>query len=74
MTTVFVNKTLLSSESGGLKAPLFVTWFQCLVSFFICFSLSKSNGVPGLFKFPEGSPWRIETMKKVRSFASYQLN
>ncbi|XP_077296748.1 GDP-fucose transporter nac isoform X1 [Arctopsyche grandis] len=65
MTTVFVNKTLLSSQSGGLSAPLFITWFQCVVSFLICWTFSTTKGIPGMYKFPEGTPWHIDTMKKV---------
>lgn len=32
ITTVFVNKVLLSSNMVQFDAPLFITWFQCLVS------------------------------------------
>lgn len=32
ITTVFVNKILLSSNLVQFDAPLFITWFQCLVS------------------------------------------
>ncbi|XP_053600286.1 GDP-fucose transporter 1 [Plodia interpunctella] len=65
ITTVFVNKTLLSSKSVALEAPLFITWFQCIVSFSICFILSKTKGIPGVFDFPKGSPWSIDVFKKV---------
>ncbi|CAG9791784.1 unnamed protein product [Diatraea saccharalis] len=65
ITTVFVNKALLSSDTVALEAPLFITWFQCIVSFTICFTLSQTNGIPGIFKFPKGSPWNIEIVKKV---------
>ncbi|XP_013141709.1 PREDICTED: GDP-fucose transporter 1 [Papilio polytes] len=65
IATVFVNKTLLSSDSVSLDAPLFITWFQCVVSFTICFTLSKTGGIPGVFNFPKGSPWNLEVVKKV---------
>lgn len=32
ITTVFVNKILLSSNLVQFDAPLFITWFQCLIS------------------------------------------
>ncbi|KAG6461734.1 hypothetical protein O3G_MSEX012823 [Manduca sexta] len=65
IATVFVNKTLLSSQSVALEAPLFITWFQCVVSFTICYSLSKSGGIPKVFTFPSGTPWNIEVVRKV---------
>ncbi|CAD6199079.1 unnamed protein product [Caenorhabditis auriculariae] len=52
--TVFVNKYLLSSNALKLNAPLFITWFQCLVSVFICIILSKvSRFCPELLDLPE---------------------
>lgn len=65
IATVFVNKSLLSSDSVSLEAPLFITWFQCVVSFTICFTLSRTGGVPGVFNFPKGSPWSWEVVRKV---------
>lgn len=32
ITMVFVNKSLLSDPVGKLDAPLFITWFQCVVT------------------------------------------
>ncbi len=50
---VFVNKYLLSSTDLKFDAPLFITAFQCLVSFGICFILSISSSLyPNLIKFP----------------------
>ncbi|KAJ9598200.1 hypothetical protein L9F63_011120 [Diploptera punctata] len=64
--TVFVNKTLLSSHSVDLDAPLFVTWYQCVVSATICFSLRMlTKAFPYIFTFPEGSPFNWEVAKKV---------
>lgn len=65
IVTVFVNKTLLSGESVSLEAPLFITWFQCIVSFTICFTLSQAGGIRGVFTFPKGSPWKIDVVKQV---------
>lgn len=49
----------------ALEAPLFITWFQCIISFSICFTLSQNGGVPGIFSFPKGTPWSMDVMKKV---------
>ncbi|CAK1551587.1 unnamed protein product [Leptosia nina] len=65
IATVFVNKSLLSGQEVALDAPLFITWFQCIVSFTICFSLSRTGGIPGIFKFPKGTPWNLDIMWKV---------
>lgn len=64
--TVFVNKALLSSDTVNLEAPLFVTWFQCVVSYLICLVSSKlSKWYPQHIRFPEGSPYNLETVKKI---------
>jgi len=50
---VFLNKYLLKSESLNLNAPLFVTWFQCVVTVvlsIVCDFISRSN--PNLVTFP----------------------
>lgn len=47
---VFLNKYLLSSVQ--LDAPLFITWYQCLVTVFLCLMLSKISKNYGFFKFP----------------------
>jgi solute carrier family 35 (GDP-fucose transporter), member C1 len=36
ISMVYLNKALMSSESVSIPAPLFVTWFQCIVTAFIC--------------------------------------
>jgi hypothetical protein len=64
--TVFVNKALLSSQTVSLDAPLFVTWYQCVVSATICFTLSMlTKSFPQTFTFPEGSPLNREVAAKV---------
>ncbi|CAG9090533.1 unnamed protein product [Plutella xylostella] len=65
IVTVFVNKYLLSGASVNLEAPLFITWFQCIVSFTICFCLSKTGGIKGIFVFPKGTPWNKDTFLKI---------
>ncbi|CAL1534543.1 unnamed protein product [Lymnaea stagnalis] len=54
ISMVFVNKYLLSSEDLKLNAPLFVTWFQCLVTVILCVILSVGGQFfPGYVSFPE---------------------
>ncbi|XP_063823616.1 GDP-fucose transporter 1 [Ostrinia nubilalis] len=65
IATVFVNKSLLSSQTVALEAPLFITWFQCIVSFTICCTLSNTGGIPGIFVFPKGTPWSITVVRQV---------
>ena len=36
ISMVYLNKVLLSSPDSSIPAPLFVTWFQCLVTAVIC--------------------------------------
>ena len=37
ISMVYLNKALMSSESVSIPAPLFVTWFQCVVTALICY-------------------------------------
>jgi len=57
ITLVFVNKLLLSNDTLSVPAPLFVTWFQCVVTVLICWALGKAGktATPGTFlaQFPE---------------------
>ncbi|KAH7721938.1 GDP-fucose transporter [Aphelenchoides avenae] len=51
---VFLNKYLLSSPDLKLDAPLFVTWYQCVVTVALCFFCSYlSSAFPGIIKFPK---------------------
>lgn len=36
ITMVYLNKVLVSNEGISIPAPLFVTWFQCIVTVIIC--------------------------------------
>ncbi|KYN13656.1 putative GDP-fucose transporter [Trachymyrmex cornetzi] len=64
--TVFVNKALLSSDAVNLNAPLFVTWFQCIVSVAICITLRIiSQWFPDCIEIASGSPFKKDTLKKV---------
>ncbi|VDO06092.1 unnamed protein product [Haemonchus placei] len=50
---VFLNKYLLSSSDLQLNAPLFVTWYQCVVTVGLCFLLSfLSKSLPHVITFP----------------------
>ncbi|XP_053687835.1 GDP-fucose transporter 1 [Sabethes cyaneus] len=62
--TVFVNKALLSGLD--LNAPLFVTWFQVLVSSTICFVMGVlSRKFPNVINVPAGNPLDGNTFRKV---------
>jgi len=59
ISLVFLNKYLLSSKDLKLDAPLFVTWFQCIVCVVLFFLLSLTSKLfPNLITFPE---FRIDT-------------
>ena len=57
ISLVFVNKLLMSDESVSIPAPLFVTWYQCVVSVAVLFVLGRigSKSAEGSFfkQFPE---------------------
>ena len=55
ISLVFINKALLSGGTDEkLDAPLFVTWFQCVVTVGICLFLSLgAKIVPRFGTFPE---------------------
>lgn len=38
ISMVYLNKALMSSEEISIPAPLFVTWFQCVVTALICYA------------------------------------
>ncbi|KAK3913675.1 GDP-fucose transporter 1 [Frankliniella fusca] len=66
IVTVFVNKTLFSSDKIDLDAPLFVTWYQCVTSTVICFTLKVlASSFPRNFSFPAGTPLDRTVFKKV---------
>ena len=49
---VFVNKSLLSGSLS--EAPLFVTWYQCVVTVLGCYVLRQAaRYLPGKISFPE---------------------
>ncbi|XP_075044343.1 GDP-fucose transporter 1 isoform X2 [Mixophyes fleayi] len=54
ITMVFLNKYLLDSPSLRLDAPLFVTFYQCLVTVLLCKALSMMSMVipTGVIEFP----------------------
>lgn len=53
ISMVFVNKYLLSSQDLKLNAPLFVTWYQCLVTVILCVVLSVGGQFfPQYVSFP----------------------
>lgn len=64
ITLVFVNKSLLSG-STKLEAPLFVTFFQCVVTVAACYVIKfVSNRMPDKVSFPDLT-LRVNIMKQV---------
>uniref|UniRef100_A0A7S1G8B8 Sugar phosphate transporter domain-containing protein n=1 Tax=Bicosoecida sp. CB-2014 TaxID=1486930 RepID=A0A7S1G8B8_9STRA len=57
ISLVFVNKWLMSGDGTTIPAPLFVTWFQCVVTVVICWALGRAgrDAPAGSFyaQFPE---------------------
>ena len=59
ISMVYLNKILLSDEGSSIPAPLFVTWYQCLLTCIICMLLghvgeyTRSSGSSSFFnQFP----------------------
>ncbi|XP_060079008.1 GDP-fucose transporter 1-like [Ylistrum balloti] len=53
ITMVFTNKYLLSSPELKLNAPLFVTWYQCVVTAVLCVIIRFfSKMFPTMISFP----------------------
>eukprot|EP00168_Porphyra_purpurea_P015599 TRINITY_DN482_c0_g1_i11.p2 TRINITY_DN482_c0_g1~~TRINITY_DN482_c0_g1_i11.p2 ORF type:complete len:200 (-),score=78.84 TRINITY_DN482_c0_g1_i11:738-1316(-) len=50
ISMVFVNKTLLSSPTGKIDAPFFITWYQCLVTVIVVYAMGQA-GVASVPKF-----------------------
>jgi len=55
ISMVYLNKMLLSNEEASISAPLFVTWFQCVLTCVICIILgnmgerTRSRGISSFF-------------------------
>lgn len=41
ISMVYLNKVLMSNEGVSIPAPLFVTWYQCVVTVMICWLAGK---------------------------------
>ncbi|CAG9862653.1 unnamed protein product [Phyllotreta striolata] len=64
ITTVFVNKTLLSHID--LDAPMFINFTQTLITVLICYGKKRlSNVYPNRFKFPDVDVWDTYTLRAV---------
>mmetsp|Transcript_14403 Transcript_14403/g.40012 ORF Transcript_14403/g.40012 Transcript_14403/m.40012 type:complete len:384 (-) Transcript_14403:76-1227(-) len=80
ISMVYLNKVLMSSEGISIPAPLFVTWFQCIVTALICWMAGQvgesfrnstaalgadADGKPSFFaQFPKAE-YKINTGRKV---------
>jgi GDP-fucose transporter C1 len=42
ISMVYLNKALMSSDNVSIPAPLFVTWFQCVVTAAICYAAGEA--------------------------------
>ncbi|KAL1140333.1 hypothetical protein AAG570_000265 [Ranatra chinensis] len=66
IVTVFVNKTLLSSKEIDLDAPIFIVWYQCVVSVLICTSLKGlSVWFPDRIRLPSSAPFSQKVILNV---------
>jgi len=46
ISMVYLNKVLMSSEAVSIQAPLFITWFQCVITALICYAAGRlSEGI-----------------------------
>mmetsp|Transcript_18966 Transcript_18966/g.42222 ORF Transcript_18966/g.42222 Transcript_18966/m.42222 type:complete len:326 (+) Transcript_18966:131-1108(+) len=45
ISMVYLNKMLLSNEDASISAPLFVTWYQCMLTCVICVVLGRMGEV-----------------------------
>lgn len=41
ISMVYLNKILMSSDSVSISAPLFITWYQCVVTILVCWVAGK---------------------------------
>jgi GDP-fucose transporter C1 len=41
ISMVYLNKVLMSSEGVSISAPLFITWYQCVITALICWAAGK---------------------------------
>ena len=62
ISMVYLNKILLSNEDASIPAPLFVTWYQCVVTCIVCILL----GHMGEKKRQEGVESFLNEFPKVK--------
>ena len=41
ISMVYLNKVLMSNDGISIDAPLFVTWYQCIITAIICWAAGK---------------------------------
>jgi len=70
ISMVFLNKYLLKSDSLQLNAPLFVTWYQCIVTVALSLLFSYiSKKKPNLVKFPSLTTFDAKLSREVLSLS-----
>jgi GDP-fucose transporter C1 len=71
ISMVYLNKILLSNEEASISAPMFVTWYQCVITAAICVvlgNLGESSRKEGRQSFLNEYPrvkYNMETGLKV---------
>lgn len=63
IVTVFINKTLLSYIE--LDAPMFIAFYQTLISALIIVFLQLFSNIIPSFQFSDAKPFSISTIKDV---------
>ncbi len=65
ISMVYLNKVLMSNEGISIPAPLFVTWFQCVVSTLICYLAGEVGEQLETMSSAEHSP--LESFEELSS-------
>lgn len=59
ISMVYLNKVLMSSDRISISAPLFVTWYQCVITAIICWVAGKLSEI--MQKRADSLPMRADT-------------
>ena len=70
ISMVYLNKVVLSNNPVSIPAPLFVSWYQCLVTLVICVVL----GEIGEFTRSSGFATVLNGFPRVKFSGFHQLN
>lgn len=76
ISMVYLNKILLSNEEASISAPLFVTWFQCVLTCVICVILgnmgekTRSRGVASFLNDFSKVKYNMTAGRRITIFAN----